>query len=278
MAEQKLIEQTKFLELYGPGYVEEDWWKEQYLCQWVHSTKRQVYKLSNKNLIGHLECGEEAPTAQFLQTATYGLGMDFGFSPDPMAFLTVAYNLKYSNKFYVIEEFKQTEMYDQDVSNKIKELDRKYHYTFMVADAGAQANQRVSNLNVNFGHFIVAADKPGKEAHWNMINSDFRSGNILISPNCSQLINEMQNLIFDPVQLNTNNKRVEKAGLPNDLCDSLLYIHHHCRHHWYKAPKPIVPVEQHFVSAILKGEKKFDKEDIIRRNKDRYNPYGKTYR
>ena len=247
MLAAKQMEDTEFERQYGKDFRQLDWYKQQYLNQWITSGKRLVYQMDNRNLLGMPDCKTDKPSFQFLSDATYGLGMDFGFSPDPMAFLVVAYNNRYSDKLFVVEEHKQNEMYVSDVSAKIRSLEQRYKFAFMVADAGAQAKAQVADLNANYGHCIIPADKPGKQAHQNTINSDLRSGNILIDPiACHQLINEMQNLIWDPIKLNTDNKREEKAGLANDLCDSLLYIHNHCRHLWYVAPKPkfIVPNEQ----------------------------------
>lgn len=247
MLSAKLTEDAQFLAMYGADFQELDWYQQQYLNKWIRSEKRVVYQLSNKNLLGFPECTTSRPSQQFLQDATLGLGMDFGFSPDPMAFLVVAYNHRYSDKLFVVEEYKQTEMYISDVDAKITELSKRYKFAFMVADAGAQAKAQVADLNHNYGRAIIPADKQGKHAHQNTLNSDLRSGHILIDPiACPQLINEMHNLIWDPIKLNTQNKREEKDGLPNDLADSFLYIHNHCRHLWYVAPKPIIttPTEQ----------------------------------
>jgi Terminase RNaseH-like domain len=255
MLAAKLMEDADFEQRYGPDFRELDWYKQQYLNQWITSGKRLVYQLTNKNLLGMPECQGVQPSAQFMQDAIFGLGMDFGFSPDPMAFLVVAYNPRYSDKLYVIEEYKQTEMYISDVDAKITQLSQRYKFNFMVADAGAQAKAQVADLNQNYGRAIIAADKAGKYAHQNTINSDFRSGHILIDPiACPQLINEMQNLIWDPIKLNTQNKREEKDGLPNDLSDSFVYVHNHCRHLWYIAPKPpyTIPTEQQHRDELTK--------------------------
>lgn len=269
MLEAKELEDADFLSQYGESFTELDWYQQQYLNKWITTGKRAVYQFSDANFLGHPECRDKEgqliprPPQHFFDRssgAIYGLGMDWGFSPDPMAFIIVCYNLTYSNKLYVVYEHKQNEMYIPDIHQHIKMLDNRYHFQFMVADAGAQAKAQVSDLNVNYGWNIETADKLGKLAHINTLNGDLRAGNILIAPECPMLKNEMANLIWDPIKLNTQNKREEKAGIPNDLCDAFLYAHFYCRANWYK-PKPIRPqLTMHEVNYELAKE-------LIQRNK-----------
>lgn len=286
MLQAKLMEDAEFEAQYGADFRTLDWYQQQYENKWIISSQRKVYQFSNKNILSHLECLGEYPTVQFLSTATYGLGMDWGFAPDPMAFIVVAYNKQYSNKLYVVEEYIQNEMYPSDIDKKIRQLDKRYHFAFKVADAGAQAKAQVSDLNVNYGQNIMTADKLGKFAHQNTINSDFRAGHILIDPRtCPTLIDQLSNLIWDPVQLNTNNKREEKNGLPNDACDALLYIHFYCRHLWYSEPKPVyiplTPEEMNLAlckNLISRGKKRanmFDGLNLATANQSSRRYYGK---
>lgn len=262
MKAAKEMEDQEFESQYGPNFQELDWYRQQYKNEWIVSAHRLTYQITGKNILGHVECTSERPSIQFLATATYGLGMDWGFSPDPMAFLVVAYNKNFGNKLHVIEEYKQEKMYLTDIDKKIRELDRRYHFAFKVADAGALAKGQVDDLNTNYGHTVLTADKAGKFAHQNTINSDFHAGNILIDPKaCPTLLDELQNLIWDPIKLNTENKRVEKEGLPNHLCDALLYIHHHCRHLWYQPPKPVyIPITPDEINLAMT-------KNLIKRNK-----------
>ncbi len=268
MLPAKLIEDQQFTEQYGKDFQQLDWYRQQYLNEWITSQNRLVYKLTNKNLLGHPDCPHPRPTAEFLASATYGLGMDWGFSPDPMAFLVACFNLKFSNKLYFIKEHKQTEMFVPDIHQYITQLNLKYHFQFMVADAGALAKQSVQDLNVNYQWSILPADKLGKLAHQNTLNGDLNNESILIDQEaCPGLINEMTHLIWDPIKLNTENKRVEKEGLPNHLSDCMTYLHFHCRHQWYQSPKPkFIPANsqeaaKHFSNELMK--------QMINRNRPR---------
>ena len=221
MAVAKGMEDEMYLEQYGTDFQQLDWYQQQYMNKWITTGKRLVYHYGNKNFLGHIECTMPKPPAVFFDKGNgcvFGLGMDFGFSPDPMAFVVVAYNVRCSNQLYVVYEHKQNEMYIPDINAFIKVLDRKYHFSFMVADAGAQAKAQVADLNNNYGWSIEPADKMGKVAHINTFNGDLRAGNILVDSSCSQLKDEWANLIWDIVKLNTQNKREEKSGLSNDLC------------------------------------------------------------
>jgi hypothetical protein len=277
MLQAKKMEDQDFLERYGKNFEQLDWYRQQYNNEWITDGNRRVYHYGNLNLLGHPDCQTLPPVELFLHDATYILGMDFGYYPDPMAFVIGCYNLRYSDKLFIIDCFQATEMLVGAVDRKIRELDRKYHFSVMVADAGAQAKAQVADLNQTYGHAIIAADKMGKYAHQNMINSDLLTGQIVIAPTCNQLIDELSNLIWDPAKLH-HGIRKEKDSLPNNLADALLYLHHYSRHQWYKAPKPKVAPADHFTQAILKGEKRDSRQEILNRNKDRLNPYHSIYK
>lgn len=239
MLKAKLIEDEEFLKQYGPGFEDLDWYKQQYRNAWITTGIRRVYQVDERNYTTKANI-----PAHFFDRGAgciYGLGMDWGFSPDPMAFLVVCYNTRFSDKLYIIEEYKQTEMYISDINKKILELNDKYKFDFIVSDAGAQTKHMVADINKDYGnkygYCIIPADKAGKQSHQNVLNSDFIAGRILIDKEtCRQLINELENLVWDPIKLNTQNKREEKQGLANHLCDCALYAHFHSRHLWYSEP------------------------------------------
>jgi len=273
MKEAKEEEEKIWLEMYGESYTSLAWYRQQYLNEWVCDGDRKVYHLSNFNILGQQNCKEPFPSKEFLFTAKYILGMDFGFYPDPMAFVIGCYNLKYSNKLFIIDEFQANNMLIGEVASKIKELDMQYKFFVKVADAGAQAKAQVADLNDTYNLYIIPADKAGKLSHQNMINSDFLSQQIFIHPNCVQLINQAQNLIWDPIQL-AQSKRVEKQSMPNDLLDSMLYLHHYSRHAWYKSPVIKMNSQQdEFIQKIIENDIKESKFSFINRNKNRFNPY-----
>ena len=275
MKKNKEIEIKNFIKAYGEAFVESAWYRQQYLNQWVTDEARKVYLISNKNILGTKECLTQRPSNEFLRNAVFILGMDFGFFPDPTAFVIGCYNLKFDNKLYIVDCFSENNMLIADVSRKIQELDSIYHFTYKVGDAGAQAKAQVADLNQTYNHFIEAADKLGKYSHQNMINSDFMSGEIIIDPlKCAPLIDQLQNLIWDSAAL-AKSKRVEKASLHNDLCDSLLYLHHYSHHHWYKAPVTPPSEEDLIFDKILMADKRDMKKDIIQNNRKRLDPYSR---
>lgn len=246
----KILEDAEFEKRYGPKFRELDWYQQQYLNKWIVSESRHVYHFNNFNIVGYTPTlPDGTPDLQkttsippdFFKNAIYGLGMDWGYAPDPMAFVVGAYNFFYSNKMVVVKTFKKTEMLPHHINDKIDELDKIYHFQFMVADAGGQGKAHVANINITYHKHIMVADKFGKAEHQEMLNSDLQMGFILIPPDCIELIDELQNLLLDPIKLNQG-KRVEKSSQSNNLADALLYLHHHCRHQWYREPTlPILP-------------------------------------
>lgn len=222
----------------NPLIVNTPEWKQEIDGQWDISTSARIYRF--EPIANGLPCNisYSLPSQQFLETASYGLGLDLGFNPDPNAFTITAYNLRFDNRYHVIKSYEQGNITTQEIAANIQRLDQQYHFTYMVADGGAQGAQIVYDLQTTYGIPIVAADKYGKLAHQNMMNSDFITQQIVIyQPDNIELIKQLQNVIWDRKGL-LDGKFIEDSKFPNHLTDSLLYNHHHSRHNWYKAPKP----------------------------------------
>jgi hypothetical protein len=189
-----------------------------------------------------------------------------GFHPDPNAFTITAYNLKFDNRYHVLKSYQRGRITTQEIAAEITRLDQRYHFSYMVADGGAQGAQIVHDLQTTYQLPIQAADKYGKLAHQNMINSDFITQQIIIyQPDNQELIQQLLNVIWDRKAL-LQGKFVEDTKFPNHLTDSLLYNHHHSRHNWYRAPKPppTIPNSQERQADLVK--------QLLQRNKaDRLN-------
>jgi hypothetical protein len=216
-------------------------WQKEVEGKWVTATSARVYCYESVN-------ATSLPLPlEFKTNAHYHLGFDIGFNPDPSAFIISAHNTKYDDKWRIIKSFKRTNMLTADIANEIKKLDAIYHFDSIVADAGALGKQIVADLNCTYGLRIEAADKAGKLGHINMINSDFITQDIII---CEQdnreLIKEMLELIWDRAELlkDKGGKRIEDNRFDNHICDAMLYSYLHSRHHWWRAPKPKMTIEE----------------------------------
>jgi hypothetical protein len=223
----------------NPLVINTPWFKQEYLGEWVPLTDARVYKSENVNYV-------ESLPANFLMGAVFILGIDLGFFPDATTLVVGAYNRKYSDKFYVIESSKYEKHTITAIAAIIKQFDDKYHFRSIYADSNAQNKQIVEEIRQVHNIPLQAADKAGKFAHINMMNSDFitqhifvlRSGNI-------ELIKELNGHIWDE-KLLRQGKYKELDSSSNNLCDALLYCHHGSRHWWYQAKEPVIdnPTEE----------------------------------
>ena len=99
-----------------PGIDQTPSYRQEWNAEWIIETSSLIYRYSPANLLSDPSCTEidtkqpiPSPSPQFLHNATYILGIDLGYN-DPTALSIVAYNLQYSNKLYLIQTFKQSEM------------------------------------------------------------------------------------------------------------------------------------------------------------------------
>jgi hypothetical protein len=209
-------------------------WQREREGKWVVSDSIRVYSfddLTNTYI-------DPLPN-DFKLGCRYVLGIDLGFSPDPTAFAIGAYNTHYDSKLRIVKSYKQNKMLTSEIATEIKKLNAIYHFNQIIADAGALGKQIVADLNLTYGINIGAADKAGKLANINQINSDFITRDLLIDKNNNEeLIKELLELIWDKKQLNENSKRVEDSSFDNHITDCLCYLYKASRHLWWKAPKP----------------------------------------
>lgn len=205
-----------------PGY------RQEWCGEWVQETSAHIYKYRPKPI--------DMPNDTYLLTATYVLGVDLGYN-DPTALVTICYNSDFNNKLYVIDSFCKSEMTVPEVVDKIRELDKRYHYVHMVGDSSSL--QVFETLRQNYNIPVVKAGRAGKLSHQMIINSDFLTGQVVIlpTPGNQELINQLQTVIWKESELEKGDY-VEDPAYKNDLTDALLYAHNFSRHAWYDPPKP----------------------------------------
>lgn len=238
----------------NPKIVETPEFKQEILGLWVIETSARIYRYEPEvNDIYQL------PSPAYLKSARYILSFDIGYSPDPSTLIISCYNTHYDENYYVIQAETHPQMLTADLAKRIKMLDAEYKFQLIVGDS-ANLNI-VSDLALTYGVPTTKADKPGKFAHQNMLNSDFITGNIKIYvPGCPGLSEQLQTVIWDNHGLLLG-KHIEDPKYHNDLTDALLYGHFASRHHWYKAPKP--------KPAPLTNQQKYQEltNQLLKRNK-----------
>jgi phage terminase large subunit len=215
----------------SPNIIDTPEFRQEILGEWVIETSARIYRYEpNINDI------ETYPTPAFLKQATFVLGFDLGYHPDPTALVIGCYNPHVDGYLYILQAEEHLKMITADLAKRIKELDKEYRFQSIVGDS---ANLNViSDLNLTYGIPTVKADKMGKLGHQNMLNSDFITNHIrLFRQGTKTLSEQLQTVIWDKHALQQG-KHIEDGKYSNHCTDALLYLHFFSRHHWFSPKKP----------------------------------------
>lgn len=204
----KEIEEIKRLR---PLYMSTPAFKRMYLGQWFIDLSKLVYKYQED--LNDLEAIEENS-----ETWSYVLGVDLGYSPDPSAFVLGCYR-DHDPNLYIVSTYSQTEMIISAVAEKIKDYLRAYPRIRIVIDASNK--QAVEEMRQRWGLPIQAAEKQGKAAFIELMNSSMLQGFIKVVGKENEAIKEeWRNLVW----LDKDTKREEDPSCSNHLADAALYM------------------------------------------------------
>jgi len=201
------------------GVMEANGWDEtnptyrrEYLGEWVADTDALVYKYDPlKNWVAELPQGEYR----------YVLGVDLGYSPDPSAFVLMAYR-PHDPTLYVVDAYKRTEMIASDVAERIRYYLKDHSPCTVVIDAGGGGKQVAEEIRQRYNLPVLAAEKQGKNGFIELMNSDLRKGSIkVVGDSAKALVEEWQSLIWDDRE--PGRERKEHPEYDNHAVDSALY-------------------------------------------------------
>jgi hypothetical protein len=202
-------------------------YQQQWLCRWVTDTEGRIYRYDP------LRNGIQAHDFSS-KLWRYMLGMDFGFEDDTA--LVVGAFHPHDDRCFIVDSFKRPKMLVQEVADLLLGWRAKYSPFAIVGDC--QNKVLVETLRAVYRLPIQPAQKLGKEAHIAAMNSDFRTGKlVVVEPNNRALIKEWDELTW------SEKKRLvgiyqENPSKDNHLADAALYLHHASRH--YRAtPEPV---------------------------------------
>lgn len=172
------------------------------------------------------------------------LGMDLGFEDD-FAMVVGAYSLTDGSLYQVFDykiNHQDVDQVAQHIHNVVQRFDNKIDA--MVADSVGLGKMVVETLNRRHGYNIEPAEKREKYDFIELLNADFHSGRIKIEPE-SDLDGELRMLQWDLTkhtkkELVRAGRLKEHPGLPNHLCDALLYLWRYS-YHTYSSPAVIAP-------------------------------------
>ena len=194
-----------------PLFKETNLFQQHYLGLWVVDDSRLVYRFdSDRNTYSSL------PPANYRMV----LGVDLGHSPDPSAFVLVAYQPA-DPTLYVIETLARTKMDFTAVAETIKDFQARYKIDQVIIDGANK--QGVAEMCNRHGLVLTAADKREKAVFIDLLNDDFVQGRIKLFSGLDDILDEVCNLVWDDRAMARTGKRQEHAGCANHLCDALLY-------------------------------------------------------
>lgn len=212
---EQWIDEIKEIEEKRPLFKETPLFKQWYLNQWVVDEDALVYKFNRDR-----DCVARLP---LLDTPYhYVLGVDLGHSPDPSAFVVGAYH-EHLPGIWIIHSEKHWKMDITAVSEKIKELDKKYSFEARVIDGSMK--MAIEEMNTRHQTRVIPADKQGKE-HWiNLFNDEFTQERIkFLTPQTNDLTEELETLVWVTDNGSIKIPRKEEPSLSNHCTDAMLYM------------------------------------------------------
>lgn len=175
----------------------------------------------------------------------FGVGVDIGYDPDPLAIVVWAWS-PLSPTLYEVFSFKQNKLIPDQQALLIRKVCDELEPTYLVGDAGGGGKAVLAGWSEGWTDRypipIVPAEKHQKATFQEILNNDIRTGKLRLRRG-SPLYDEMSNLSW---VVAPNGKRLENVArgeasakrYPNDCCDAALYAHREARHHRYKAVAP----------------------------------------
>jgi hypothetical protein len=227
-------------------------WRREYRGEWVTDATDLVYAWAGLRAAGKDVCWsptkdsitKDNPTGLPQDKGPWHLilGLDIGYV-DESAFVLAAYSETVKELRHVYD-FKKSEMLVDDFAEEVLSVIERFGLPeAIVADTGGGgAKILIETINARYGLGIIPAEKRDKQAHWELINSDFHSERVKIIPG-TDLAHELAGLQYD---LSRNSKMIlartgalkEDPSCPNHLCDALLYLHRYAWHFFSEAPAP----------------------------------------
>ncbi len=200
--------------------------RQAYLNRWVVDEDAKVYKFNRDR-----DMFERLPLLE--SPYHYVLGVDLGHSPDPSAFIVGAYH-DHLPGIWIIHAEKHWKMDITAVSDKIKELNKKWNFEARVIDGSMK--MAIEEMNTRHQTNVIPADKQGKE-HWiNLFNDEFSQERIkFLKGHTEMLCDELDKLLWVTDNGKIKIPRKEEPSLSNHCTDAMLYMLRYTHSHLAKA-------------------------------------------
>jgi hypothetical protein len=164
--------------------------KKEYLCEWTDADENLVYYAfsRDKNVIPH-----EKAIATINENTRFLVGIDVGFT-DNTGFL-LGYVEPFTGNIIIIEEYKQGEVPLSVHARMFKEKEAIYNVKKVTRVGDPSAAQVISDLALDY-NYTVAPAQNSIDFGIQSVNNKFHHGKLLISDNCTGLIQEIENMYW----------------------------------------------------------------------------------
>lgn len=266
MAQQKAIEEAKFMKQYGPDYVKTDWYQEQYLNVWLKEKSDRIYNYKSD------KCAITDSVLQHkllnnLSGYKYILSTDLGHN-DATAFVLLAWH-KYDPNLYIVRSEKHYAISLEDLAKRLKWYQSQYPVVYWPIDSAGIGKLIVEDYRKQLKlPFCYPKSKTDKISYINMMNSAFMCSRIkVIEEQNKELIEEWASILCDKKALEEGYRK-EADRYHNDLADSALYGFSIAKHYaWREEPKP-TDIDERAEQQFMKLIKHQDRIDRLRIDDD----------
>lgn len=204
----------------------------EWMARWINDPTKQVYKyVADRNLISSLPDGY----AERGEGWTFTLGVDFGYSPDPCAWVVLG-SPRNSQTIYVVHDEQALELLPDEAAEVTKRLVERFDPASVVGDPAAAEYLAEWNRRhaAQSKAWMLPADKLGKNDAIEVVNGELRSSRWLVyGPGAPNWAREAQHLPWK------NERREEEhPSYPNHSLDAGLYASRKHRSYLHEVPKP----------------------------------------
>lgn len=178
----------------------------------------------------------------------YGLGADLGF--DNLFALEVVAWCETLPSLWQVYEYGEARLTNKGIMAALKRAREVIgkDFDFMVADRGNLGKAQLASLEEEYSIFFEAADKHEKNAHIEIVNSDFREARLFVRKD-SRLAAEMEVLpwrlprgVFDLAREGAPLiRKYEDDSFAKDHCDAFLYCVTRAQHRLQRIRESLAP-------------------------------------
>lgn len=230
-----------------------DWdnatFQREYLGLFVNDSDAQVYRyVSEINDVKPADLLNGRPKHWDRDKWAHVVSLDFGVVDD-CSFTTTG-SAPHEKNIYTLESFKRDRLLVDEAASIAADVCNRFRPFILVGDTGGlgkpyaeEWNRRYAGRELVPGYTLppmVSADKLGKRANIDIVNTEFRTGRLrIVRESCQELVEELESLPWADEQ-----RLKEHPAYSNHCCDGLLYgaLKHHAYLNEPKAaskPRPL---------------------------------------